>query len=188
MTLNSAEGAALKSRMTHRPVLGASAKRRVEATRFPRRTNRWRRLLPVKVGPRGNAYPRSACAAAVAQISRPSTNPEAKSRLRRTPALRADALVLSANAWPLSHALPSGPCLRQGGRHSTTADRLARRGGGKLARQTLNWNHTTSPDTANAQHHTRRSPKAVGFPGSRQVHPQQRTAHDNTPLRPSPLP
>jgi len=96
--------------------------RRVEATRFPRRTNQWRRLLPVDVGPRGNAYPRSACAAALAQISRPSTNPEAKSRLRRTPARRADALVLSANAWPLSHALPSGPCQKCVEQRPSTAD------------------------------------------------------------------
>jgi len=90
---------------------------RIEATRFLCRTNRWRRLLPVDVGRRGRACTRSACVAAAAQISRPSTNPEAKSRLRRTPARRADALVLSANAWPLTHALPSGPCLRQGGVH-----------------------------------------------------------------------
>src|SRR5690242_4875693 len=91
--------------------------RRVEATRFLRRTNRWRQLLPVDVSPRGNAYPRSACVAAAAQISRPSTNPEAKSRLRRTPARRADALVLSANAWPLSHALHRDPAF---GRTATT--------------------------------------------------------------------
>jgi len=79
--------------------------------------------LAVDVGPRGNAYPHSACAAAAAQISRPSTNPEAKSRFRRTPARQADALVRSANAWPLSHALPSGPCLRQGGNHKNGANR-----------------------------------------------------------------
>ena len=126
--------------------------RRVEATRFLRRTNRWRRLLPVDVSPRGNAYPRSACGAAAAQISRPSTNPDAKSRLRRTPARRADALVLSANAWPLSHALPSGPCLRQGGLFGPLRHRIDG--------TTMTCIRTTKGDECHGLH---RSPVAVCF-------------------------